>query len=80
MEIKILSFLQQNPQNNDRITDFSNSFTQQTQQFLCKSNSYLKGPQTTKSKKKTEKQTQQPSCSTHLNKGTENVRQQNTKI
>ena len=25
------------------------------------------------------KQTQQPSCSSHLNKGTENLRQQNTK-
>ena len=27
----------------------------------------------------TKKQTQQPSCSSHLNKGAENVREQNTK-
>ena len=32
---------------------------------------------TKKKKGKTKKQTQQPSCSNHLNKGTENARQQN---
>ena len=39
--------------------DFMNSFTWQAQQFLCTSNSYLKGP---------EKQTQQLSGSSHLKK------------
>ena len=60
---------------------------QQTQQFLCTSNSKLKGPETKKIKKQnkektktqTKTQTQQPSCFSRLNKGTENMRQQNTK-
>ena len=33
-----------------------------------------------KNKEKTKKQTQQPSCSSHLNKGTEDMRKQNTKV
>ena len=55
-----------------------NSFTQHTQQFLCTSNSYLKGAETKKIKKN-QQNAQMPSCSSHLNKGTEDVRQQNRK-
>ena len=47
-------------------------------QLLCTSNSKLKGPETKKTKKK-KKQTQLPSCSSHLHKGTEDMREQNTK-
>ena len=52
MKIKTLSLFQGNPQNNDQITDFKNSFTQQIQQFICNSNSQLKGPETKKKEKK----------------------------
>ena len=46
------------------------------QQFLCTSNSYLKGPEAEKIKKKQRSTQQQALCSSHLNKGTENVREQ----
>ena len=52
IEIKTLSLFQGNPQNNDHMSDFWNSFTQQIQQFLCTRNSYLKEPETKKIKKK----------------------------
>ena len=39
----------------------------------------VKGTRDKENKEKTKKHTQQPSCSSHLNKGTGNVRQQNTK-
>ena len=38
-----------------------------------------KGPETKKIKKKTKKQKQEPSCSSHLNKGTENIKELNIK-
>ena len=79
MKIKTLSLFQGNPQNNHQITDFKNSFTQQIQQFICYSNPQLKGPESKKKKNKAKKQLQQPSYSSVLNKGTENLRQQNTR-
>ena len=39
----------------------------------------VKGTRLKENKEKTRKQTQQPSCSSHLNKGTENLKKQNTK-
>ena len=46
MEAKLTGITNQQagtPQNNGHTTDFCNSFKQQTQQFLCISNSYLTG-------------------------------------
>ena len=59
-----LSFPRKHPQKDDQIPEFWNNFTQNTQQVLCSSNSYLNRPK----KKKTKKQTQQPLCSSDLNK------------
>ena len=42
-------------------------------------NSTVKGTTDKENKEKTKKQTLQPASSSHLNKGTENMRQQNTK-
>ena len=39
----------------------------------------VKGTRDKENKEKTNTQTQQPSCSSHLNKGTKNLREQNTK-
>ena len=51
IENKALFFFQGNPQSSDLKPDFWNSFTKQTQQFLCTSNAQLKGPGTKKAKK-----------------------------
>ena len=49
-KIKALSLSQGHPQSSDQKPDFSSSFTKQTQQFLCTSHAYLKGPETKKAK------------------------------
>ena len=43
IEIKTLSLFQGNPQNNDQITDFYNSFTQQTQSLKLQFSKGTKG-------------------------------------
>ena len=48
------------------------------QQAPCTSNFHLQGPKTKKIKKR-KKQAQWPSYTSHLNKGAENMREQNTK-
>ena len=49
-EIKALSLFQGNPKSWDEEPDFWNSFTKQTQQFLCTNNTELKGLETKKAK------------------------------
>ena len=80
IEMKTLSLFSENPQSNDHMSDFWNRFTQQTQQFLCTSNSWLKGAETKKIKERQRNRHNNHHCSSHLNKETENVREQNTKI
>ena len=45
------SFFEGHPQSSDQKPDFWNSFTKQVQQFLCTSNTWLKGLETKKAKK-----------------------------
>ena len=52
--IKALSSFQENTQSSDQKPDVWNSFTKQTKQFLCTSNSQLKGPETKKPNKEQE--------------------------
>ena len=66
IEIKALPLFQGSPQISDQKSDFWNSFTKQTQQFPCSSNTPNKrGQRQGKQKRNNEIDTNKLSCTSH---------------